>query len=153
MILNSKDKNDNNKKGLIRKLFEDIDENWFSFLSGVVANIPISLLFCFQSWGNNIYANAFFILQWVAFALSVGLLICSFNITILKISINKEAQERYEKWVLESKTQSVKAQNKKRETVVEEKKEKIKPVLIAFVILAALTLVAIGILWWLYNCI
>ena len=93
---------ESNKKGFARKLIEDIDENWFSFLSGVFANIPISLLFCFQSWGETYFSHSFFILQWVAFILSIGLLICAFKFTMMKININKDAQKLYEKWVVEN---------------------------------------------------
>ena len=58
---------ESNKKGFARKLIEDIDENWFSFLSGVFANIPISLLFCFQSWGETYFSHSFLYCNGVAF--------------------------------------------------------------------------------------
>ena len=140
-----------NKKPFIRKLMEDVDENWFSFLSGVFANIPISLLFCFQSWGKTCYTHAFFILQWVAIGLSIGLFFCAFNFTMMKISINKEAQKLYEKWMTENKTQSViKAENIK-EKCVKQKMKSIIGILIAFVVLVVCTAVSIVILWWLYS--
>ena len=139
------------KKPFIRKLMEDVDENWFSFLSGIFANIPISLLFCFQSWGETCYTHAFFILQWVAIGLSIGLFICAFNFTMMKISINKEAQKLYEKWMTENKTQSViKAENIK-EKCVRQKMKSIIGILIAFVVLVVCTAVAIVTLWWLFS--
>ena len=133
---------ESNKKGFARKLIEDIDENWFSFLSGVFANIPISLLFCFQSWGETYFSHSFFILQWVAFILSIGLLICAFKFTMMKININKDAQKLYEKWVVENGTPSV----TKHENI-----KNIITILIAFIVLVVLTAAAIGTLWWLYS--
>lgn len=140
-----------NRKSFIRKLMEDVDENWFSFLSGVFANIPISLLFCFQSWGETCYTHSFFVLQWVAFALSIGLLICAFKFTMMKITISKDGQKLYEKWMTENKTQSVtKAENIKAECVRQRIKS-IIGVLIAFIILVVFTAASICILWWLYS--
>ena len=140
-----------NKKSFVRRLIEDVDENWFSFLSGVFANIPISLLFCFQSWGETDFTHAFFILQWVAIVLSIGLFICAFIFTMMKIGINKEAQKLYEKWIKENNTQSVtKAENIK-EKCVSQRMKSFACVLIAFVILVVFTAASIGVLWWLYS--
>lgn len=142
---------ESNKKGFARKLIEDIDENWFSFLSGVFANIPISLLFCFQSWGETYFSHSFFILQWVAFILSIGLLICAYKFTMMKININKDAQKLYEKWVVENGTPSVTKHENIKKDCVTQKMKNIITILIAFIVLVVLTAAAIGTLWWLYS--
>lgn len=144
-------KKNTDKKNFIRKLLEDIDENWFSFLSGVLANIPISLLFSFQSWSETQNGQRFFILQWVTFALSIGLLICAFNFTMMKIAINKEAQKIYEEWVKNNKTQSVGKYEYIKKGCVDKNMPKIILILSAFIVLLVSTAVAIGSLWYLYS--
>ena len=78
------------KKPLLRRTIEDFDDNWFTFFSGMLANIPISLLFMFQKWGENTIAHWFYILHIVTFVTSLVLVAIGFIFTIKKINVGKE---------------------------------------------------------------
>lgn len=95
---------------VIRYLIVDIDENWFSFFSGMLSNIPISLLFMYQNWGDNVIEHWFFIFHLITFVISLPLVAVGFILTIKKIEINKSASREYENWVKENRTTSNKMQ-------------------------------------------
>ena len=136
-----------NKKPLLQYLIVDIDENWFSFFSGMLANIPISLLFMFQKWGSTLSAHLFFVLHIITFFLSIALVIIGFLFTILKIQINKTSTKEYESWVKNNGTTSFEIQESILNGTCKKEMPKIRALSAFFLVFAILSLLSIISLW------
>ena len=141
------------KKQLLRCLIEDIDENWFSFFSGMLANIPISLLFMFQKWGETIHTHCFFILHIVTFILSLVLVFVAFLFAITKIRITNDSAKEYETWVKNNGTTSIEIQNSILSENCSRCMPKIRVLSICFLVFGVLSFLAIITLWILYSIV
>lgn len=84
---------------IIYILIEDINDIWFSFFSGVVANIPISLLFSFQEIGLTPADHWFFGLMISEIFISILTTYIAFYLTIKQKNIRCEANQIYENWI------------------------------------------------------
>lgn len=83
------------------RIIKNGNENWFSFLSGIVSNIPITLMLAFDRNEHSRYYWLFFLLTIVISSAIVFFLI---RVTILFINIKEIAREKYEQYVEEKKT-------------------------------------------------
>ena len=90
---------------LLHSIVDHLDGNGFSFISGMLANIPVSLLFMFQKWGDNNYAHSFYILHIITIVLSTVLVAIGVALTITRINISKDATSGYENWLSEKQSE------------------------------------------------
>ena len=141
----------NSKKTLLQKMIEDINENWFSFFSGILANIPISLLLTFQRIGETAVEQWLYTLQWIAFAFSVVTVICAFSFTIKKVEINKNAQKKYEQWVASNNTQSLAMEERLLHDEFLHNVKGLRRIVFAFIVFTLLTVGTLIAMWILYS--
>ena len=78
---------------LIIYLIEKVNENTFSFISGIIANIPISILLSLTAikFENSYYGIGYIISLAISIVFSIILLIASCKFAIRHIEINKIA--------------------------------------------------------------
>ncbi len=86
-------------KKLIYKLIEDTNDIWFSFFSGVIASVPITLLFSFQKIGTTVVEHWFFGLMVFEIFISAITTYLAFYFTIKQNTIRSEAEHIYENWI------------------------------------------------------
>ena len=139
------------KKPFIQKMIEDFDENWFSFFSGILSNIPISLLLGLQPIGESILDYWFFILLWVAFAFSVVVVFCAISFTIKKIDITKKAHKEYSQWVASNNTQSITKEEECLHNEFLKNRAVVRTIVAIFIIFFLLTLGTLGSMWVLFS--
>ncbi len=146
-------KKNTNEKRITRYLMEDLDQNWFSFFSGILANIPISILLATQKYGKTTWEHLFFFLSICVFLMSCVTVWFAFQITVIKIQIENQSEMDYEKWVQLNKTTSKKAKQDCIESVFKMKEQSVKRKLVFFCVFCGITFIAIVGLWILNNFI
>lgn len=98
MSNNQKDKNNEN---IIVKIIKTNSENWFSFLSGIFANIPITLLLMLSKPSDK---WVYWLLYALAIVISIALVVFSIMLTIKIINIKEVVKEKYDQYVAEKKS-------------------------------------------------
>lgn len=68
------------------------NDNLLSFFCGIFSNIPISLLFTMNKWGNSCWEHAYFIVWVLAFIISVCVTTSAFAVTLRKLNIKKSLE-------------------------------------------------------------
>jgi len=129
---------------MIKKLCK-WNDNLLSFLCGIFSNIPISLLFAVEKWGQNWYEHAYMLVWIFAFFISIALTACAFSFTICKINIQKEVD----------KVQGDLAQNNQLNMEISkpENNKKLRLSLIFFMVFGIILFLSVVALWILYNIV
>lgn len=90
---------------LIIYLVTKLNENMFSFISGLIANIPVSILLSLTTIKieTSCYGISFAISLVMSFIFAIILLIASFKFTLKHIEINKAADREQNKEIYNNK--------------------------------------------------
>lgn len=86
-------------KNKVRNIIKKSNENWFSFLSGVFANIPVTLFLMFEAIQKSVVGWIYFGVFLCAIAISFILLYFVFRFTIKVIEIKENARLDYERYL------------------------------------------------------
>ena len=141
-------------KYALTNIIKKSNDNWFSFLSGAIANIPITLMLTFDSVTTNAKGFIYLALYVLSIFVSLGLTILAFIFTIKKIDIKEKAKNKYEDYVANHNNVIVPA--KYNEYLDIECKAKLlimRAVTITFFVLLGLLVALIISLWVLKNFI
>lgn len=84
------------KSNFIVKIINNGNENWFSFLSGIFANIPISLLLTIDKSTTLWY---YWFIYIASIFISIILVVLSIIVTIKMIVIKEKAKNAYEQYI------------------------------------------------------
>lgn len=88
------------KSNFIVKIINNGNENWFSFLSGIFANIPITLLLTIDKTSTLWY---YWVIYSGSIVISTILMTISIIITIKMMNIKERAKNAYEQYIDEAK--------------------------------------------------
>lgn len=84
------------KKSFIFKIIKNNNDSWFSFLSGIFSNIPITLILLFEKEIQPWY-------YWFVFAFcivfSIAIVVIAIRITIITLNIKEETRNKYDYYV------------------------------------------------------
>ena len=133
------------KMGLFLKFAKKINENWFSFFSGVVANVPITLLLTFDKNASN--GHVFWPLFICLIFAAISAMFFSLLLAIEKINIKEKAKDEYDTYVMTGKIDVPKIYDILLKTKYLESRKRIHWFMICFLISIGLTIAIIIPLW------
>ena len=84
------------KSNFIFKIINNGNENWFSFLSGIFANIPITLLLTIDKSATLWY---YWLIYIASIFISIALVILSIIVTIKMMNIKERAKDAYDQYI------------------------------------------------------
>lgn len=88
------------KSNFIVKIINSGNENWFSFLSGIFANIPITLLLTIDKSTTLWY---YWLIYIISIFISIALVGLSIIVTIKMINIKEKAKDAYDQYIDDAK--------------------------------------------------